>query len=84
MGGAGPSVLAPILGAGTPSSGSAPLPKKPPRITLFSRGGATRTLNRRFWRPVLYQLSYTLAFPFEREKARGEGITVQLESRPHS
>src|SRR5438874_6655320 len=24
-----------------------------------SRGGATRTLNRWFWRPVLYQLSYT-------------------------
>jgi hypothetical protein len=24
-----------------------------------NRGGATRTLNRRFWRPVLYQLSYT-------------------------
>src|SRR5439155_23404101 len=24
-----------------------------------SRGEATRTLNRRFWGPVLYQLSYT-------------------------
>src|SRR5262249_22076258 len=24
-----------------------------------NRGGATRTLNRWFWRPVLYQLSYT-------------------------
>src|SRR5436190_2254317 len=24
-----------------------------------SRGGATRTLNLRFWRPLLYQLSYT-------------------------
>src|SRR5260370_34826721 len=25
----------------------------------WSRGGATRTLNRWFWRPVLYQFSYT-------------------------
>jgi hypothetical protein len=29
------------------------------RVNQHSRGGATRTLNRRFWRPVLYQLSYT-------------------------
>jgi hypothetical protein len=26
---------------------------------VASRGGATRTLNLRFWRPLLYQLSYT-------------------------
>src|SRR5438876_4089498 len=29
------------------------------RLRIVNRGGATRTLNRRFWRPVLYQLSYT-------------------------
>src|SRR5262249_50787876 len=28
-------------------------------LSVSNRGGATRTLNRRFWRPVLYQLSYT-------------------------
>src|SRR6266496_2416553 len=37
---------------------------------ISSRGGATRTLNRRFWRPVLYQLSYT---PNEGRGVRGEG-----------
>ena len=30
-----------------------------PVLPSESRGGATRTLNRWFWRPVLYQLSYT-------------------------
>lgn len=30
-----------------------------PVSAMQSRGGATRTLNRWFWRPVLYQLSYT-------------------------
>src|SRR5262245_22867529 len=39
---AGP--LPPVSGAGRPS--------------VQSRSGATRTLNRWFWRPVLYQLSY--------------------------
>src|SRR5262249_28207274 len=34
-----------------------------------SRGGATRTLNRRFWRPVLYQLSYT---PSSRGQGQGQ------------
>lgn len=32
-----------------------PLPKQ--RI-LYGRGGETRTRDTRFWRPVLYQLSY--------------------------
>ena len=32
-----------------------PLPKQ--RI-IYGRGGETRTRDTRFWRPVLYQLSY--------------------------
>ncbi len=28
-------------------------------LYLMSRGGGTRTRNRWFWKPVLYQLSYT-------------------------
>src|SRR3954452_15794960 len=39
---------------------TAPLPR--PRMDLLTalqrRAGGTRTPNRRFWRPVLYQLSY--------------------------
>gem|GEM_PF-2215628 len=31
----------------------------PPDQSPENRGGETRTPNRRFWRPVLYQLSYT-------------------------
>src|SRR5262245_5673499 len=37
-----------------------PLPGPPGTdVVHSSRGGATRTLNLRFWRPLLYQLSYT-------------------------
>src|SRR5580693_4221816 len=35
------------------------------------RGGGTRTPNRRFWRPLLYQLSYTpLSFFLETKRPR--------------
>src|SRR4051812_22594673 len=46
---------------GIPSPGSAPniLSRGCQSLPSQSRGGATRTLNRWFWRPVLYQLSYT-------------------------
>ena len=36
-----------------------PLPKQ--RI-IYGRGGETRTRDTRFWRPVLYQLSYAPKF----------------------
>ena len=34
-------------------------PQKNRGLYLFGRGGRTRTRDPRFWRPVLYQLSYT-------------------------
>lgn len=40
-----------------------PVRWRPVPFLMQSRGGATRTLNRRFWRPVLCQLSYA---PVER------------------
>ena len=33
-------------------------------LYLFGRGGRTRTRDPRFWRPVLYQLSYTPMHPY--------------------
>ena len=43
------------------------------------RGGVTRTLNRRFWRPVLYQLSYT---PGSRIAHRQRGMGDRNETIP--
>lgn len=31
---------------------------------LYGRGGETRTRDTRFWRPVLYQLSYAPKFSY--------------------
>src|SRR5690606_35705278 len=41
------------------SSGPGPLPGLPPAALGSGRSGGARTPNPRFWRPVLYQLSYT-------------------------
>ena len=51
------------------SSSNCILPKrKSPRknrgLYFFGRGGRTRTRDPRFWRPVLYQLSYTPVHPY--------------------
>lgn len=47
------------------------------------RGGGTRTHDNRFWRPVLYQLSYT---PAEELNIMPSDISVQAEftTRPRS
>src|SRR4029450_3467146 len=34
-------------------------PARLPVLSLIGRSGGTRTPDRRFWRPLLYQLSYT-------------------------
>ena len=43
-------------------------------------GDRIRTRNHRFWRPPLYQLSYTGPFLFERQW----GITVLVDDNTHS
>ena len=43
-------------------------------------GDRIRTCNHRFWRPLLYQLSYTGPFLFERQW----GITVLVDDNTHS
>ena len=37
----------------------------------FGRRGGNRTPNQRFWRPLLYQLSYTPVISFLRRRSRG-------------
>src|SRR3954464_13584031 len=41
------------------------------RIGESGRGGGNRTPNQRFWRPLLYQLSYTPVVCFLRRESRG-------------
>ena len=40
-------------------------------LKLISTGGETRTPSQRFWRPLLYQLSYTRVWNANRQNARG-------------
>src|SRR5262249_21398186 len=65
-----------VDGLGNPSHMTAwetrpakPLGNRSAQIDHPSRGGAPRTLNRRFWRPVLYQLSYTPSRQAPRSKS---------------
>src|SRR5665811_1887764 len=47
-----------------------------------SRAGGTRTPNRRFWRPVLYQLSYcplSIAMPRTANRSQGRFARLPLE-----
>ena len=45
------------------------------------RGGRTRTRDRRFWRPLLYQLSYTPALVYQVPLVRVERTTRGLGNR---
>ena len=48
--------------------------KKPlTRLLLFGRGRRDRTLGTRFWRPLLYQLSYTPIY-LDGLEAAGHGV----------
>src|SRR5260370_40572615 len=71
---ANPSVLAFAVSVSISGSIRRALPDRKPEANLANRnrGGATRTLNLRFWRPLLCQLSYT-------PSKRGEGIGTRGE-----
>ncbi len=54
--------LRPALPSYRRTQSSIPIKQKDPRqawVFLFGRGDRTRTCDTRFWRPVLYQLSYS-------------------------
>src|SRR5204863_6574353 len=54
------------------------------QIRVFNRPGRNRTCNPRFWRPVLYQLSYGPTLPDGRTVGLfpPNGQTVRLSDRP--